>query len=296
MMAVLGKGKAHGACSLLHAAGLGMGASLALDINAVAMVRDDEPKSPPSDPDGLLDAVVAAWQAAGHELPAEEIYWTIRSKIPQGQGLKSSAAIAVAALRALADATNSSIQITQIIDMAVAAQSTAGVSLTGSVDDAWAAAEEGWKVVDVNVPAEQGVLLAGDGPPSEAWTVLLVLRGRRLETPEIDAFAWHQQGFQQALNAIQSGRELVALTSNGRAMAGVLNDSIGRRIANEATMFGARAAGISGSGPAIVIFVPAVSTPIVEHLTNHFQDSDDNEGVMVTKVLNPKAENEEGLE
>ncbi len=296
-MVVLGKGKAHGACSLLHAAALGLGASMALDLNTVAMVRDDAPKTPPKDPDGLLAAVVEAWLGAGNILPAEQVYWTIRSRVPSGQGLKSSAAVAVAALRALAESTGKNLAITELIDLAGTAQLASGVSITGSKDDAWAAATEGWKVIDPNVPAAEGVLLEGNGPVANDWTVILLLRGSRSEPPDAEAFLWHQQGFQRALTALESGEELVALTANGRSMAGVLDDTVGRRISNEAMMFGARAAGISGSGPAIAIFIPSISTPTIEKLQNHYENNGDVEKVIITKVLNPVVEDvEEALE
>ena len=296
-MGVLGKGKAHGACSLLHAAALGLGASMALDLNTVAMVRDDEPKTPPDDPDGLLAAVVEAWLGAGNILPAEQVYWTIRSRVPSGQGLKSSAAVAVAALRALAESTGKNLAITELIDLAGIAQLASGVSITGSKDDAWAAATEGWKVIDPNVPAAEGVLLEGNGPVADDWAVIILLRGKRSERPDAEAFLWHQQGFQRALTALESGEDLVALTANGRSMAGVLEDSVGRRISNEAMMLGARAAGISGSGPAIIVFIHSISKPTIEHLQNLYENNDDIGEVIITKVLNPAVEDvEEALE
>ncbi len=292
-MGVLGKGKAHGACSLLHAAALGLGSSMALDLNTVAMVRDDAPNTPPDDPDGLLAAVVEAWLGAGYILPVEQVYWTIRSRVPSRQGLKSSAAVAVAALRALADATEQEIAITDLIDMAGTAQSAAGVSITGSKDDAWAAATEGWKVIDPNVPAAEGVLLEGSGLVADDWTVILLLRGKRSKRPDAEAFLWHQQGFQRALSALENGEELVAMTANGRSMAGVLDDLAGRRLSNEAMMFGARAAGISGSGPAIAVFIPSVSTPTIERLQDLYEKDDAIEKVIFTKVKNPKIEKHE---
>ncbi len=118
-MAILGKGTAHGACSLLHAAGLQMGASLALDLPVTVRLRDNPAKNVPDDPDELLPAVMETWQENGHHLPDGELFWMVNSKIPPRQGLKSSAAVAVAAIRALADATDTELHITQIIDMAV---------------------------------------------------------------------------------------------------------------------------------------------------------------------------------
>ena len=162
-LAVLGNGKAHGACSLLHAAGLGYGASIALDLPVAVRLLDSPSKRNLDDPDELLDQVLAAWTAAGHELPegksSEAFHWAVASKIPARQGLKSSAAIAVAALRALADATSTDLETAEIVAMAAQAQIDAGVSLTGSIDDAWACAVSGWKLIDPQAESIQELSL-----------------------------------------------------------------------------------------------------------------------------------------
>ena len=90
-MAVLGQGLAHGACSLLHAAGTGYGASMALDLPIMVRVLDKKSKREVHDNDGLLSHIVAAWMAAGHELPIEQesLHWAVQSKIPAQEGLKS---------------------------------------------------------------------------------------------------------------------------------------------------------------------------------------------------------------
>ena len=192
-LAVLGNGNAHGACSLLHAAGLGYGASIALDLPVAVRLLDSPSKRDLDDPDGLLDQVLAAWTTAGHELPegkaAEAFHWAVASKIPPRQGLKSSAAIAVAALRALADATSTDLETAEIVAMAAQAQIDAGVSLTGSIDDAWACAANGWKLIDPQAESiQEGVLLESPGPQPEDWYVLLVCRGDRERKPELEDF------------------------------------------------------------------------------------------------------------
>ena len=237
-LAVLGNGNAHGACSLLHAAGLGYGASIALDLPVAVRLLDSPSKRDLDDPDELLDQVLAAWTAAGHELPegkpAEAFHWAVASKIPPRQGLKSSAAIAVAALRALADATSTDLETAEIVAMAAQAQIDAGVSLTGSIDDAWACAANGWKLIDPQAESiQEGVLLESPGPQPDDWYVLLVCRGDRERKPELEDFVPHAGAFQQALSALQEGRELVALTWNGRAMLSVLGDMLGRKLTND---------------------------------------------------------------
>ena len=65
-MAVLGSGNSNGGCSLLHAAGIGYGASLALDLPVKVRLLDKESKRALDDPDGLLEQVLTAWKNAGH--------------------------------------------------------------------------------------------------------------------------------------------------------------------------------------------------------------------------------------
>ena len=285
-MVVLGSGTSYGGCSLLHAAGLGYGASLALDLPVKVRLLDKEPRKELDDPDGLLEQVIVAWKNAGLSLPEGDLFWSVKSSIPPRQGLKSSSAISVAAMKALCEASETQLENYQIVDLAAAAQLSAGVSITGSYDDSWAALEGGWKLVDINAEdAASGLLLESPGPPSDDWNVIIVCRGDREKRPELDDFRYHQQAFSQALNALQEGNDLVALTWNGRGVIGALNDPTGRKMTNDAFVNGARAAGISGSGSAIVIFVPAISYQSIERIKKWYNKFDDVE-LIETKVVN----------
>ena len=285
-MAVLGTGTSNGGCSLLHAAGTGYGASLALDLPVKVRLLDKESRRGLTDPDNLLENVLQVWKNSGHPVPDGELFWSVKSEIPPRQGLKSSSAISVAAIKALCDASDYQLENADIVDIAAAAQLAAGVSITGSFDDSWSALEGGWKLVDVNAEdARSGLLLESQGPNSDDWNVLLVCRGPRENRPQLEDFSLHQQSFIQALNALQEGNDLVALTWNGRGVAGALNDPIGRKMTNDAFVNGARAAGISGSGPAIVVFSPAVNTQSIEQLKKWYSRLGDIE-LIETKVLN----------
>jgi len=285
-MAVLGSGNSNGGCSLLHAAGLGYGASLALDLPVKVRLLDKEPRKELDDPDGLLEQVLIAWRNAGHSVPEGSLFWSVTSKIPPRQGLKSSSAVSVAAIRALCDATEIELENADIVDLSATAQLAAGVSLTGSYDDSWAAVEGGWKLVDINAEdARSGLLLESPGPSADDWDVILVCRGDRDNRPALEDFTFHQQAFAQALNALQEGKELVALTWNGRGVIGALNDPIGRRLSNDAFVNGARAAGISGSGPAIAIFIAAISKQSIQRILKWYSKYDDVE-LIETKVIN----------
>ena len=285
-MAVLGTGTSNGGCSLLHAAGLGYGASLALDLPVTVRLLDKEPRKELDDPDNLLDTILQTWIESGHPIPGGDLFWSVRSEIPPRQGLKSSSAVAVAAIRALCDASDYNLENSTIVDIAAAAQVASGVSITGSYGDSWAALEGGWKLVNANAEdAKSGVLLESPGPNSEDWNVLLVCRGDRDNRPEIEDFSFHQQAFVQALNALQEGNDLVALTWNGRGVVGALNDPLGRKLTNDAFVNGARAAGISGSGPAIAVFAPSVNTQSMEQLKKWYSKFGNIE-LIETKIIN----------
>ena len=273
-MAVLGKGNAHGACSLLHAAALGYGANIALDLPVTVRLLDRPSKRDVKDDDGVLASLLQAWVDDGRPLPegfeVKDLHWGVSSKIPKKQGLKSSAAVCVAGLRALCAATDEMLESHELVELSAQAQLASGVSLTGSIDDAWACMEPGWKLVDVQAPIAEGVLMDEPGLNSDDWTVLLVLRGPRETMPSLEDFASQVTAFQQALNALQERKPLVAMTWNGRGTVAALRDIEGRKMANDSFMNSARAAGVSGSGPALVIVVPRQLGAILERLKSWY--------------------------
>ena len=297
-MAVLGKGTAHGACSLLHAAGLGYGASVALNLPVTVKMLDRESKKgAPSDPDGLLHAVLLAWMAEGNPLPenidVNDVHWRVNSKIPPRQGLKSSSAVAVAAVRALSDAVGLHLDDEGVVELAVEGQIQAGVTITGSVGDTWAAATSGWKLVDPQRPVREGVLLEGEVPGGNEWDIAIVLRGERQQRPTLEQFAPHATAFQHALNALQDGNLLMAMTWNGRGVAAALRGVDGRKLANDAFMNTARAAGITGSGPAVTILVPKNQPQAMKRIERWVTSRYSGSELMMTEFLLPNPNNQQ---
>ena len=294
-MAILGSGQSHGACSLLHAAGTGYGSSMALDLPVAVRLLDSPSKRDLEDPDGLLDSVIKIWVSSGYDLPnglePDQLFWAVASKIPPKQGLKSSAAVSIAALRSLCDATGIELEVHRLVELCAQSQFDAGVSLTGSIDDAWACATKGWKLIDVNAESiESGVIMEGKGPESDDWFVTIVARERRTKSPTLEDFQPFFNDFQQALSAIQEGDLLNAITWNGRAMSGVLDDFDGRRISNDAFVNGARASGLSGSGPAVIILSPSITPQTVNRLKRIFDNKQKKLTIIETKFLNSEGE------
>lgn len=289
-MAVIGTGQAHGACSLLHAAGTGYGASIALDLPIIVKALDRPSKRQLEDSDGVLPAVVEAWVSNGLALPegleANDIHWAVASKIPQNRGLKSSAALSVAGTKALCEATNTDLSDFEIVSLSSQAQMNAGVSITGSIDDSWACLTKGWTLINANAEdIESGVVMSGPGPNPDDWIVLIAARDERKARPELENFAPLFQEFEKALIALQQGEILNCLTINGRAVCSVTNDLQGRRIANDAFINGARASGVTGSGPAVVIIIPSLVRSSAERIKSALSRLMSSDQIIETKFL-----------
>lgn len=289
-MAVIGTGQAHGACSLLHAAGTGYGASIALDLPIIVKALDRPSKRQLEDSDGVLPAVVEAWVSNGLALPegleANDIHWAVASKIPQNRGLKSSAALSVAGIKALCEATNTDLSDFEIVSLSSQAQMNAGVSITGSIDDSWACLTKGWRLINANAEdIESGVVMSGPGPNPDDWIVLIAARDERKARPELENFAPLFQEFEKALIALQQGELLNCLTINGRAVCSVTNDLQGRKIANDAFINGARASGVTGSGPAVVIIIPSLVRSSAERIKSALSRLMSSDQIIETKFL-----------
>ena len=289
-MAVIGTGQAHGACSLLHTAGTGYGASIALDLPIIVKALDRPSKRQLEDSDGVLPAVVDAWVSNGLALPegleANDIHWAVASKIPQNRGLKSSAALSVAGIKALCEATNTDLSDFEIVSLSSQAQMNAGVSITGSIDDSWACLTKGWRLINANAEdIESGVVMSGPGPNPDDWIVLIAARDERKSRPELENFAPLFQEFEKALIALQQGEILNCLTINGRAVCSVTNDLQGRRIANDAFINGARASGVTGSGPAVVIIIPSLVRSSKERIKSALSRLMSSDQIIETKFL-----------
>ena len=266
-MTVLGRGSANGGVSVLHAAGLGKVCSIGIELSTeVSLVAGEAEVS--SDEHGILDSVMAVWTESGYPRP-DDTGWRVSSEVPMGQGLKSSAALACAAAMALNEASWTALSDFDIVDIAVAAQRRAGCTITGSMDDAWAAISPGWKLVDPIQSSRDSVLLEGD--IDEGLTVLIALRGSRSAEVQSDSFSNQRKIFERAMASLSSGSVLSAMSANGMAVAAATGDDEALRICNSVIVRGAIAAGVSGSGPAIAIVCYEQG---VEQLTDFLTDSD----------------------
>tara|TARA_B100000959_G_scaffold280419_1_gene342225 strand:+ start:3484 stop:4341 length:858 start_codon:yes stop_codon:yes gene_type:complete len=248
-MSVLGIGKANGGISILHALGLGKGCSIGIDLSTTVTMLDGN-TSVKADDHGLLQSLTSCWRLEGLPLPSS-FGWKVDSDVPIGQGLKSSSSLACAALRALNSATWAGLSDSELADLAVSAQREANCSITGSLDDTWAALSPGWKLVDPSLSASDSVLMEGE--LEEDLRVIIGLRGTRSRRLEPESFGNQSLLFERALASLITASPLEALSANGIAVAAATEDHEALRISNISIASGAVAAGITGSGPAIAL-------------------------------------------
>ena len=100
----------------------------------------------------------------------------VTTDIPPHQGLKSSSSISVMTIRALADHAGLDLTDERTVHLAVTAQRTAGVTLTGAVDDTWACATPMWHLVDVRNQEHPVILNSGEAP-SQDHTLMIAIGG-----------------------------------------------------------------------------------------------------------------------
>ena len=99
--------------------------------------------------------------------------------------MKSSAALSVAGIKALCEATNTDLSDFEIVSLSSQAQINAGVSITGSIDDSWACLTKGWRLINANAEDIESVVMSGAGPNPDDWIVLIAARDERKARPEL---------------------------------------------------------------------------------------------------------------
>lgn len=249
-MSLAGRGRAHGAITVVNAIPSGRGAAIGLDLHTTAEVELERGEGPlevliegdPGEAPGLAQAVLAVLaEHAGH--PLSGVVRT-RGTIPIARGLKSSSVAANAMVLAVADALSLTLTPDQVLALAVKAARRAGVTATGALDDAAASLLGGLVVTD---NARDRVVKRK--PLGAVHPVLLLVPGSKRYTGQaVRALAPVEPLSVRLLDRLPDDWPY-ALTLNGLAVAAVLDEPL--EPVHRALGAGALAAGLSGTGPAV---------------------------------------------
>ena len=215
-----------------------------------------------------------------------------KSDIPPGSGLSSSSAasnsIVYATLLALLEEANMSLEDTDITDediinMGIDASLEAGVTKTGSYDDASASFYGGWKITDNTL---RKIL---HDYSINYRKILIYIPNKSLYTAQSDVKAMKTLSSLVEIafeNAVNKNIEK-ALTLNGFLYCAALN--LDTQIAIDALKLGAKAAGLSGTGSAYTILlddssdVNEIKKALSKYPGKLIETRPDNEGSVVIR-------------
>jgi len=243
-----------GAGTIVNAIATGRGAAfgLALRVTSTAEAEPEGLGVRVHVPDGLNSALVRSCaQRVLRQSPQEVgIEVTVTSEIPVSRGLKSSSAVANAVVLACARALGAPLEPFQIIGIGVDAALDAGVTITGAFDDACASFFGG--IVATDNRARK--LLVRDRFP-EGLAAVVQVPDRTITKPSLRGidFVSIRPQIEEAFRLALSGDYFRALEVNSAAYAPLLG--VDETPAIRARAAGAKAAGITGTGPSILALV-----------------------------------------
>lgn len=256
---MIGRAVAYGAVTIVNAVACGLGAALGVKLWTKATVKlTDNPGKIEgkivSDLKENPNLIVETVKHVLNYFSLEDVYGAYvetESNIPIARGLKSSSAAANALALATASALNKEVDDLTIIKLGVKAAINAKVTITGAFDDACASYfgnvaitdNKSMKIMKLSeVGGEYEVLI--HVPPEKRYKASFNVREAKVIAREVEAI--HKIAL--------SGDYWTAMTLNGLAYSAVFRYD--PKIALEALMNGAVAAGLSGTGPAVAAIVP----------------------------------------
>jgi len=255
-----GIGRAWGAITIVNALSNGIGCAAAVslpvevevDLTASAGAAPDV--SIPTGSDTLLVRSVLD-ECLGLFAPGRrsDVRVAVRSSIPIARGLKSSSAVGVALIRAVASASHHSIEPSDAARLSAGLSRAHGLSATGAFDDAMAAAVGGL-VVTRNGPDE---LLRAEPVDPDWRAAIWVPSASHDPSPAwFDAFRARAADGRLAAERAQAGDYLEAMRQNTELVEHVVGYEYASLRA-ELSQRGALASGVSGMGPALAAISPA---------------------------------------
>jgi shikimate kinase len=236
--------------TVVNALPTGKGAAIGLDLETRARVELEREPGPvevaiEGEPDADPSLARACVDAVARRIDTE-LSGTVEteSDIPIARGLKSSSAAANAITLAILDALDRPADPERVLELGIEAAREAGVTVTGAFDDAAASLLGGLVVTDNRRDELLRRKRLGVSRP-----VLLLVPGTRRHTQDVNDLDRARPVAEQALALVDEDDWPAALTLNGLGVAAALGSPLDP--AYRALGAGARAAGLSGTGPAI---------------------------------------------
>jgi shikimate kinase len=259
---VRGVGQGSAAISLVNALFTGVGAAAAIGITATSQVEIHEVPAgssgrisvaPESDTPLVRGSLLEGVRRFGHGGDVDASV-RVESAIPVAKGLKSSSAVSVAVLRAVAAAFGKVVSPESVASASADVSLAIGLSATGAFDDALASAAGG---VVVTENGSRRVRVRGLFEPD--WAVVLwTPGGSHAPSPTWAArFQAERAPALAAVAAAERGDWLTAMEANTELVERVMGYDY-RPVRRALERSGALGSGVSGLGPTLATVVPKV--------------------------------------
>lgn len=238
--------------------GFGCAAAIGIPVEAEVDARPTRSATgrlevgPASDTPLVRASLLEALRSFGGTRPVD-LRLEVRSRVPWSRGLKSSSAVSTAVLLATGRALGAAPTAETAARLSAGVARETGLSATGALDDALAAAEGGIVVTD---NGHDAILARAEAEPG--WGVALwIPRGRHEPSPRwAEAFRARAAEGRAAADEARAGRFLAALERNTEIVESVLGLDY-RGLREELRRHGALGSGVSGLGPTLAVLAPA---------------------------------------
>jgi shikimate kinase len=235
--------RSSGAVSLLNAIPSGVGSAMGVELPIEVTVKESESLGLMGDKtDGLIETT---WQLLEGRLKRKSgIEYSIRSEVPASRGLKSSSGLTIAFIAAVSRLFDMNLTDEEMVKISANSSIAAGVSVTGSYDDAYAALLGGIVLTD----SRSGQLIRRTMPP-DGIEVLIAYNAR--VKPIVDPSRYRDLRDESMViwNLILHGGFGVPIVLNGLMVSAICGYDSKPLINGLA--HGALSCGVSGTGPSI---------------------------------------------
>ncbi len=248
---MIGRGSSFGAVTVVNAMACGIGCTIGTELCTEAVfdlsgcARTVDIIQDPSEDSAMARICVASvFDRFGLEEPEG---WTLRinSNIPISRGLKSSSSACNAIISAVLDALCEKLETMDMIRLGVACAKKAKVTVTGSFDDACGCHLGGLVMTDNR---SDTLIFDRDFDTKDVVIFVPEVKIRKTALP-LDKIAAVRDKVAKIVETAKTD-PMAALTENGRVYAKAIG--VDNSMADKAMDNGALAAGMTGSGPAIV--------------------------------------------
>lgn len=242
----MGRGTSHGCISVINGIVCGTAAVIGIDLETSAVYEKGGDGitvlTGGTDADDTLARICVSDTLKYIGAPETGYTLSISSEIPPSRGLKSSSSVCNAVVKAVLDAHGIAMDPVEAIKIGVGAAIKAGVTVTGSFDDACGCELGGFVMTDNYTNT-----ILRTHPCDDYAVVLFVPDEIKVRVPR-ERYEERAKDIEAAI-ALCDTDIYAAMTANGRIVSEITGTS--SDIMEAAMTAGSVAAGVSGTGPAV---------------------------------------------